>query len=537
VRWVCVLDMQVTLHDKRIVMQLTLHYEAIVMQVTLHDKRIVMQLTLHYEAIVMQVTLHDKKIVVQVTLHYEVVILTKNEGKNSFEVELDSKTLQLTTFADVQALLLCDDEMVQEGDKDEVLEAGEEMDEDILPTDEESQSQPPNQEQPESSYAQEQSDESESDSSCLDILKEHDNILPPTERQLAFVEGYYDENFDHMDQTDNLVKETMKTIDNISKFGIDERAKLLKALNRFSETLEVDSALKEEIKKMDESYNTTFGNLSGLTKLINNAKLLELLTKLKGFLSTLNTLSTQCASVSKSLKEDHEFNQSSSNALILTAPPPEVYASVGGEFREVGYYVAKTSFFTDEEQMQIVTTTKKPEDEASKTPMEQEPKRPTRAVPISTVKPITRTNLKVALIESASRPLLTDPILQIHVPQQTTLMIDITPPKPQVPQRERKGITTNEQPKSPPKLIPASYMDKEERIKKKAEEAKLLVMTKSELIKVVHEEAKKARIDPKTIESAKGGEQFKKIQDIEHQVCKREHSQEVKTNRAQEEDT
>nr|GEW23101.1 hypothetical protein [Tanacetum cinerariifolium] len=71
VRRVRALDIQVTLHDKRIVMQVTLHYEAIVMQVTLHDKRIVMQVTLHYEAIVMQVTLHDKRIVMQVTLHYE----------------------------------------------------------------------------------------------------------------------------------------------------------------------------------------------------------------------------------------------------------------------------------------------------------------------------------------------------------------------------------------------------------------------------------------------------------------------------------
>nr|GEZ06386.1 hypothetical protein [Tanacetum cinerariifolium] len=63
-RWVHLLDMQVTLHDKRIVMQVTLHYEAIVMQVMLHDKRIVMQVTLHYEAIVMQVTLHDERIVI-----------------------------------------------------------------------------------------------------------------------------------------------------------------------------------------------------------------------------------------------------------------------------------------------------------------------------------------------------------------------------------------------------------------------------------------------------------------------------------------
>nr|GEU40090.1 hypothetical protein [Tanacetum cinerariifolium] len=59
--------MQVTLHDMRIVMQVTLHYEEIVMQVTLHDKRIVMQVTLHYEEIVMQVTLHDKRIVMITT--------------------------------------------------------------------------------------------------------------------------------------------------------------------------------------------------------------------------------------------------------------------------------------------------------------------------------------------------------------------------------------------------------------------------------------------------------------------------------------
>nr|GEV50233.1 hypothetical protein [Tanacetum cinerariifolium] len=75
VKWVRVLDMQVTLHDKRIAMQVTLHYEAIVMQVTLHDKRIAMQVTLHYDEIVMQVTLHDKRIVMQVTLHYEAIVM------------------------------------------------------------------------------------------------------------------------------------------------------------------------------------------------------------------------------------------------------------------------------------------------------------------------------------------------------------------------------------------------------------------------------------------------------------------------------
>ncbi|GJV50859.1 hypothetical protein Tco_1446600 [Tanacetum coccineum] len=141
----------------------------------------------------------------------------------------------------------------------------------------------------------------------------------------------------------------MKTIDNISKARINERAKLLKALNRVSEILKVDFVLKEEMKKMAESYTTTSGNLSGM--------------------------SSSTPSVS---------------ASIPTALQPEVHESIRGEFREA------------------------------------------------------------------------------------------------------------------------------EEIKKKAEEARLLEMTNFELIKVVYEEVEKARIDPKIVLSAKGGEQFKKIQDAEH---------------------
>ncbi|GJY85368.1 hypothetical protein Tco_0499394 [Tanacetum coccineum] len=63
--------------------------------------------------------------------------------------------------------------------------------------------------------------------------------------------------------------------------------------------------------------------------------------------------------------------------------------------------------------MQIFTIIKKPEDEAAETPMEKEPKRPIRAFPISTVKPIIRPNHEVTLIESSSRPSLTEPILEI----------------------------------------------------------------------------------------------------------------------------
>ncbi|GJU50172.1 hypothetical protein Tco_1219727 [Tanacetum coccineum] len=159
--------------------------------------------------------------------------------------------------------------------------------------------------------------------------------------------------------------------------------------------------------------------------------------------------------------------------------------------------------------MQIVTITKKPEDEATKTLMEQELKRPTRAVPILTIRPITIPNLEVTLNESSSRPSLSDPILEIFVPQQITQVIDITPPEPQVTQREGKGIAsvpydihgkiyqlTNDE-------IQA-HLDKEEDIKKKAEQAKLLEMTKTKIIT------------------------FKKIWDAGHQVHKRQHIEKAK---------
>ncbi|GKB05821.1 hypothetical protein Tco_0834016, partial [Tanacetum coccineum] len=102
---------------------------------------------------------------------------------------------------------------------------------------------------------------------------------------------------------------------------------------------------------------------------------------------------------------------------------------------------------------------------------------------------------------------------------------------------KEKGVATKETEEPTMKLVLASrevydeiqaHMDKEEKIKKATEKAKLLAMSKPELIKVVQEEASKAGVDPKILASAKGGHEFKKIQDAELQVLNREHSQKVK---------
>ncbi|GJT09529.1 hypothetical protein Tco_0856571 [Tanacetum coccineum] len=53
-------------------------------------------------------------------------------------------------------------------------------------------------------------------------------------------------------------------------------------------------------------------------------------------------------------------------------------------------------------------------------------------------------------------------------------------------------------------------IDKEEKLRKAAKEARLLAISKLEIIKVVQEEAEKIGLDPNKIASSKAGEKFKK---------------------------
>ncbi|GKE11675.1 hypothetical protein Tco_1415226, partial [Tanacetum coccineum] len=66
---------------------------------------------------------------------------------------------------------------------------------------------------------------------------------------------------------------------------------------------------------------------------------------------------------------------------------------------------------------------------------------------------------------------------------------------------------------------------------KAVEEAKLLEMNKSELIKLIHGEAAKAGVDPKILASVKGGYEFRKIQDAEIKVLNREHFEKIRKAR------
>ncbi|GJZ27661.1 retrovirus-related pol polyprotein from transposon TNT 1-94 [Tanacetum coccineum] len=151
-----------------------------------------------------------------------------------------STKLRYQSLTRNEALLLSDDERVQESDEEEVFEAGEDMDEDTQAN-----------------------------------IK-FDNILPLTERQLvkylrkvsrvffnklteaqwtqhkeaaifyadlkASIEGYYEENIDHNDQTDKVIDAAMNSLDKNSI----ARGDLLNALNGATEALKaIQDAVKE----------------------------------------------------------------------------------------------------------------------------------------------------------------------------------------------------------------------------------------------------------------------------------------------------
>ncbi|GJW54718.1 hypothetical protein Tco_0098803 [Tanacetum coccineum] len=105
--------------------------------------------------------------------------LTENKGKTSSEVESDTEALQLKTFADVQALLLSDDEM-----------------------------SPLNTDKPELSPAQD-TQESDSDSSSLELKKYDNNVVkddPTLNNKLIEATKAYTKNLTALTEMLTLVK-------------------------------------------------------------------------------------------------------------------------------------------------------------------------------------------------------------------------------------------------------------------------------------------------------------------------------------------
>ncbi|GJY55313.1 hypothetical protein Tco_0454428 [Tanacetum coccineum] len=154
----------------------------------------------------------------------------------------------------------------------------------------------------------------------------------------------------------------------------------------------------------------------------------------------------------------------------------------------------------------------------------QELVRETRPIPVTIVRPMMRPAPELEMMSFASRIQLADTILEKLIKDSSKVH-----PEPNEPVRVPYEIhgklyhLTNDGIQE--------HLDKEEKIKKAVKEAKLLAISKLELITTVHEEATKAAIDPKILKSAKGGQDFKKIQDTEMKVLNREHVKKIKSYR------
>ncbi|GJV31134.1 hypothetical protein Tco_1391534 [Tanacetum coccineum] len=137
------------------------------------------------------------------------------------------------------------------------------------------------------------------------------------------------------------------------------------------------------------------------------------------------------------------------------------------------------------------------EDDTEKAESDKAKEEPTRVVPISTVRPITRPNLEgIATDEqlesttkklvSASKVVREDHDEPIRVPYIIN---------------GKTHYLTNDE-------INA-HIEKEDKIKKATKKAKMFAKTKTEVIKVVQEEAEKIELDSKTIVSAQAGKKLK----------------------------
>ncbi|GJU09319.1 hypothetical protein Tco_1131715 [Tanacetum coccineum] len=334
---------------------------------------------------------------------------------------------------------------LKRGDKD-VFAAGEDMDEDTQATKEEHQSLPSNIDKPKITKEQ---------------WAQHEEAVVSYADIRASIKGYYEENVDHIDHIDKLVQANIDCLDKNST----KRAELLTALNGFNETLKV---IQEAVKE-DHALNKKALNLGSRMTAIKNS-------------------------------------QAAIRSEAHTKEPPS---------------------HTEGEHVSMKDDTKKSESDKVE--------RPTRAVPILAFRLLMRPNHEVEIMSSPSTVRLTDTVLEFLIFDSGTKIELITSLRPQpteTPASEAQPITTiinisqpemlasnvfREDPDEPirvPYMINGKmyhitndeineHLEKEDKIKKAAEEAKRFKMTKTEVIKIVQEEAEKIGIDPKKIISAK----------------------------------
>nr|GEU58320.1 reverse transcriptase domain-containing protein [Tanacetum cinerariifolium] len=246
---------------------------------------------------------------------------------------------------------------------------------------------------------------------------------------------------------------------------------------------------------------------------------MEYVEKINKERTSINSFSSQCASILESLKDDLEFNKrllravkgyiqnsvrlteiaNSLKDLNILSFPTRI---TNIENTQVVMWCDIASIKTDTSSMKEMVTGMFHENSKEQFVVWQKPPSyiEEELQPMATKQPIheptAKTVPKAEIIESSSRPQLTDPILKVPTPQQ-----------------------------------PETHLEKQEQMERAAQEAKLIELSKPEMIKVVEKVASDAGFDPKVLHSSKDGKDFLNQQDAEYKVLQREHLEKLKKSR------
>ncbi|GJS49710.1 hypothetical protein Tco_0599831 [Tanacetum coccineum] len=310
------------------------------------------------------------------------------------------------------------------------------------------------------------------------MLKKYDNILPLNKRQLVkylkkvsrvLFNRITKEQWAQHEEADVSYADLKASIEGYYEENVDHQAQTDEL-----EAVKDDPALNKKVIEATKAY------------IKNSTSLTELRTLVKSFYHGLIDILSLQRSV-------HPFKQCATTSTCYHCWANKCW---GENVTQV----------TEEPPSRIEGETEDMETKSK----EENPEEPKMALLMSSFKPPKETS-------SQQTVKLTDTILDIpsHKPgvPSTTLIVPVLVPY----MINGKLFYLTEE-----KI--QAHLDKEDQIKKAVEEARLFEMNKPEVIKVVREEAKNIGINPKIVISAQAGEKFKKAQDVEHEVLKREHT-------------
>ncbi|GKC37302.1 hypothetical protein Tco_1049686, partial [Tanacetum coccineum] len=297
----------------------------------------------------------------------------------------------------------------------------------------------------------------------------------------ASIDQYYDDNIAHRDQTEKLVEASMSSLDKSSTTisdlykGLDVITQLLKDIKN---AVKDDPATNQKLNEATKTFTRISSNIT------------EVLSLVKGF-----DFSALLSAV-KSLR-DHVTKQEEASTAWMKSSTNMAW--------NLGSWMSGVKLSQTDLKREISSLRK---DTSEIKSMMTEMYATFQGHPYST--PSGSVTPTIALTD----------IQAIVKGENANTTATEEPPS------HTEGETEELRLAIPISLIPS--IDKEEQIKKAEEEARLLTITKPEVIKVVQEETKKIGLDPKAIKRAKAGEMFKKAQDVEHVVLKRQHTEKVR---------